>query len=487
MDISRNEELVLKHLKDSGPVEERSISIEGISEREIASAISWLGSKGLIDVSKQTSEKVLLSGEGSEFLAQGLPEEKLLSELKERGEISVDSCMKLLGAKNGKIAIAQLSKLGIKPKFGVIRLSDVDQAEREINKRKEYLKSLKSGSQLDDTGMLDHFRKRENVISVRTQTSRTVEINSKGMEYLLTHKGEDKLEELTPEIIASGAWKGRKFRSYDLNSPVERLSGASKHPMSYLIERVRQIFLSMGFREMGGNYVEYSGWNMDALFIPQDHPARDMQDTFYLKSEKEMAFQHPEIISVLKKVHERGISGYPGWQYEWSEEKARQLLLRTHTTVSTIRHLYENKAAPLAIFSVEKVFRHESVDWKHLAELHQIEGAVHSKQANVSTLKWLMRIFYESLGFKDIRFVPSYYPYTEPSIDVVVKIRGKEVELGGSGVFRPEVTKPLGLKEPVIAWGLGLERLAMIYYNLADIREIYNSDLEWLKNFRLIP
>lgn len=243
----------------------------------------------------------------------------------------------------------------------------------------------------------------------------------------------------------------------------------------------------MGFAEMQGKYVEYSGWNMDALFIPQDHPARDMQDTFYLKSDAPFEFQHPEIIEVLKKVHENGMDGYPGWQYTWSEEKARQLLLRTHTTVSTIRHLYENKEAPSAIFSVEKVFRHESVDWKHLAELHQIEGAVHSKDANVSTLKGLMRVFYQSLGFEDIKFVPSYYPYTEPSIDVTVKIRGKEVELGGSGVFRPEVTKPLGLKEPVIAWGLGLERLAMIYYNLTDIREIYNSDLDWLRNFRLIP
>lgn len=489
MDISRNEEQVLKYLesnKISGPMNERSIEISGMSDREISSAVSWLESKALIDVSKESSEKVQLGEEGEEYLKLGLPEERLLASLKDKKEISVDTCMKTLGVKAGKIAIAQLSKFGIKPKFGVIHLGQTKEAEEEIKKRRQFLKELRDGGNPSQPAILEHFKKRENVIVIKVQTNRTVEISSEGEAYLSGHVEGDKIDSLTPEIIANRSWKGKKFRSYDLNSPVEKITGVSKHPMTYLIDRVRQIFLSMGFKEMAGKYVEYSGWNMDALFIPQDHPARDMQDTFYLRSDKKFEFQHPEVIKILRKVHEEGMEGYTGWQYKWSEDKARELLLRTHTTVSTIRHLYENKEPPLAIFSVEKVFRHESVDWKHLAELHQIEGAVHSKEANVATLKWLMRVFYESLGFKDIKFIPSYYPYTEPSIDVVVKIKGKEVELGGSGVFRPEVTKPLGLKEPVIAWGLGLERLAMIYYNLSDIREIYNSDLDWLRNFKLV-
>ncbi len=155
--------------------------------------------------------------------------------------------------------------------------------------------------------------------------------------------------------------------------------------------------------------------------------------------------------------------------------------MRTHTTVNTIRYLYNNRNPPQYIFSIEKVFRHESVDWKHLSELYQIEGAVYARDANLSTLKWLLREFYSRLGFNKIRLIPSYYPYTEPSMDVVVEINGKEVELGGSGIFRPEVTGPIGLKYPVLAFGLGLERLAMIYYGLTDIRDIYNSDIEWLK------
>ncbi|EQD78876.1 phenylalanyl-tRNA synthetase, alpha chain, partial [mine drainage metagenome] len=240
-----------------------------------------------------------------------------------------------------------------------------------------------------------------------------------------------------------------------------------------------------GFTEMRGHYVEYTGWNMDALFIPQDHPARDLQDTFYLESKFKPEFEHPEILDIVSRSHERGVRSYNGWGYKFNLKEAQRLVLRTHTTVSTIRSLYENHEPPVAIFSVEKVFRHESVDWRHLAELHQVEGAVYAKDANLSTLKGLMRHFYHELGFDDLEFIPSYYPYTEPSMDVVATLDEKEIELGGSGIFRPEVTIPVGLKYPVIAWGLGLERLAMILYGLKDIREIYNSDIDWLRNFQV--
>lgn len=490
MEISRNEELVLKHLlskKESGFIEEEEISVASLSDREISSAVSWLESKGLIELRKENSSRIQITKEGMDFLDNGLPEERILDILLEKGSISVSDCMSVLGPEYGRIALAQLSRLGMKPKGGVISLQGENEASGEIKSRKEFLRKLAKGDQDLPPGMVDHFRKRENVITVRPLTTRSVRISEQGIDYLGRQTGGERIDVLTQEMLSTGSWKGKRFRAYDLNSPVERISGSSKHPLSYLTERIRRIFLSMGFREMKGRYIEFSGWNMDALFIPQDHPARDMQDTFYLKSDRSFEFEHPEIIEILRKVHQDGIDGYPGWQYSWSEEKSRELLLRTHTTVSTIRYLYENNTAPLALFSVEKVFRHESVDWKHLAELHQIEGAVRSKDANISTLKWLMRIFYESLGFTDIKFMPSYYPYTEPSIDVVVRIGGKEVELGGSGVFRPEVTRPLGIDEPVIAWGLGLERLAMLYYGLTDIRGIYNSDFDWLKSFRINP
>lgn len=467
-------------------VPENVISIEGMNAREISSAVSWLHKKNIVNIRKEEKVSYALSPEGERFLDEGLPEENAFKLAAGNGRVPLSVLMKELGKTDGKIAVAQLAKFGMKPSGGEIIIEDDGRISEEFSRRRDFLKNVKEGLQPDEK-LLEHFRKREDVIIERKQNLRFITLTEKGRNIQIQDSGPDSIGELTTELLQSGAWKNRKFRSYDLNAPVERTFSASMHPITYLINRVRRIFLDMGFTEMDGHYVEYAGWNMDALFIPQDHPAREMQDTFYLNTKEKLPFEDEEVLDILKNTHEKGIKNYTGWGYKWSPKIARELLLRTHTTVSTIRYLYHNPNPPQAAFSVEKVFRHESVDWKHLAELHQIEGTYFAKDANLSTLLWLMKEFYSRLGFKDLKFVPSYYPYTEPSLDVVVKINGKEMELGGSGVFRPEVTRPLGLKEPVVAWGLGLERLAMIYYGFEDIRDIYQSDIDWLRTFSIAP
>lgn len=464
------------------PVPENEIIPGELDGREVSSAVSWLGKKGLIEIQKEEHVSYLLTPEGERFLREGLPEERAFDLLVKENGASTSAVMDSLGPKDGKIAIAQLAKLGMKPRNGRIEVLETEPSRSVFIARKEFLASIEK-EESPDRELLDHFRKREDVILEKKHSVRLVTLTDEGRELSSTASDQEAIAEITPEILSTGSWKGKAFRRYDLNAPVERAYSSSLHPITILTEKVRKIFLEMGFTEMDGHYIEYSGWNMDALFIPQDHPARDMQDTFYLDTEKELPFEDPEILTTLKKTHEKGIPGYSGWGYSWDIEKAREPLLRTHTTVSTIRYLYHHRKSPQAAFSVEKVFRHESVDWKHLAELHQIEGTYYAKDANLSTLMWLMKEFYAKLGFTDLKFIPSYYPYTEPSLDVVVKINGKEMELGGSGVFRPEVTRPLGLKEPVVAWGLGLERLAMIYYGLDDIRQIYQSDIDWLRTF----
>ncbi len=465
-------------------ISEEKIVIEGLSEREISSAVSWLEKKGIVKISKKELVSYALSPEGERFLENGLPEENAYHIISEKGRITVSQIMKELGPKDGKIAIAQLAKFGIKPSGGEISIPDRKMVSKEFASRRKFLENVREGDNLD-IEMIEHFRKREDVIVEKKRNIRYVSLSETGRKISPANEGKDSIGELTTELLQSGQWKSRTFRRYDLNAPVERTFSATMHPITFLINKVRRIFLDMGFTEMDGHYIEYAGWNMDSLFIPQDHPAREMQDTFYIETGEEIPFEDEEVLEIFKKTHEEGIEGYSGWGYKWSPKIARELLLRTHTTVSTIRYLYHNPTPPQAAFSVEKVFRHESVDWKHLAELHQIEGTYYAKDANLSTLLWLMKEFYSRLGFTDLKFVPSYYPYTEPSLDVVVKINGKEMELGGSGVFRAEVTKPLGLKEPVVAWGLGLERLAMIYYGFEDIRDIYQSDIDWLRTFSL--
>ncbi len=488
MEVSIPEARVIKFLSSNTrpgeSVAEEMIKIEDLSGREISSAVSWLEKKRLVVIKKEEDVGYTLSPEGERFLEKGLPEENAYRIISQKGKSTISELMKELGPKDGKIAIAQLAKFGMKPSSGEITLTEDGKIKEQFSRRRKFLENVRSG-QVPDIDMLEHFRKREDVIVERKRNIRFVSLLEAGRKLSESEISTESLGEITTELLQSGNWRSKPFRRYDLNAPVERTFSATLHPITFLVNKVRRIFLDMGFTEMDGHYVEYAGWNMDSLFIPQDHPAREMQDTFYLDSDQKIPFEDEQVLDIFKKTHEEGFDGYTGWGYKWNPKVAKELLLRTHTTVSTIRYLYHNPTPPQAAFSVEKVFRHESVDWKHLAELHQIEGTYYAKDANLSTLLWLMKEFYSRLGFTDLKFVPSYYPYTEPSLDVVVKINGREMELGGSGVFRAEVTKPLGLKEPVVAWGLGLERLAMIYYGFEDIRDIYQSDIDWLRTFSL--
>lgn len=250
--------------------------------------------------------------------------------------------------------------------------------------------------------------------------------------------------------------------------------------MQALIERIRNVFLEMGFSEIEGNFVQSAGWNMDALYIPQSHPARTMQDTFYLSNPQKVEVQE-EYLDLWSKVHEHGHdTGSRGWGRKFDREEAQKGLLRTHTTVNTVRHIAENPSKPSRVFGIGRVFRQETIDRTHLPEFHQIEGIIHEENANLPMLITTLKTFYSKMGYDDVRVRPAYFPYTEPSVEVDILWRGEWLELGGAGIFRPEVTEPLGTEWPVCAWGMGLERLAMLILGLDDIRQLYQPDLEKL-------
>ena len=246
----------------------------------------------------------------------------------------------------------------------------------------------------------------------------------------------------------------------------------------------------MGFKEMTGNLVQTSFWDLDALFVPQDHPARDMQDTFYIKDPKYGKIPK-ELSKKIKSTHENGwTTGSKGWQYKWSEEEAKKLLMITHDTYLSARTLASIKKEdlPIKTFQVMKVFRNEALSWKSLFEFYQIGGIVVDPDANFKHLKGYLKTFFIKMGFKDVRIRPAHFPYTEPSaeVDVLHPKKNEWIELGGSGIFRPEVVKPLlGISVPVLAWGLGLERTIMEYYKITDIRDVYKNDLKQLKEAKM--
>ncbi len=245
----------------------------------------------------------------------------------------------------------------------------------------------------------------------------------------------------------------------------------------------------MGFKEMEGNLLQSSFWNFDALFTAQDHPVREMQDTFFLSKKYERELPDKKIIKAVKESHEKGVDRSKGWQYNWSEKEAKRIILRTHTTCLSSQTLakLDKKDIPAKFFAIGKCFRNETVDWSHGFEFNQTEGIVVSPGLNFRHLLGYLKEFFNKMGFEKIRFRPSYFPYTEPSVEIDVWHPEKKIwlELGGAGIFRPEVTIPLlGEKITVLAWGPGFDRMIMDYYEIKDLRETYKNDLTKLRKMK---
>lgn len=268
--------------------------------------------------------------------------------------------------------------------------------------------------------------------------------------------------------------------AFDISTPAQDAPIGKAHPISFLTQKIKSIFVELGFEEMEGDIIQSAFWNFDALFQPQDHPARDLADTFYIKDTASLP--SAKLVKKVKEAHEKS------WKYKWSEAEAKRKVLRTHTTALSARYLAAlPDKKPRKYFSVGKVFRNEATDFKHLTEFYQVEGIVVCEQATFCDLLGILKEFYRKLGFERIRFRPSYFPYTEPSLEVEVYFEPKKewLELGGAGIFRPEVSIPLCNRYPVLAWGLSLERPLLLLLDLDDIRTLYRNDLDFLRNARV--
>ena len=483
VDLSPNELKLLKCLKE-GPLSPHETSLKSdLGEKEVMSAASWLRSKGLVDISEESKIFLLLNDEGKKYAEQGLPERRAVEWLNQMGESLVDELP--LDDNEKKVVIGWLKR----KKFAELEKTDeglkliptgnVDETPDEnvlvILSRKPMTEE-----EIDKEGLA--LLKGRQLLSTKEEVSRIFNLTEEGQNFDITDVDENLVGELTPEMIQSGAWKDKNFQRYSADTGVEASDFATLHPLTRFTEEIRSIFLQMGFTEIEGDYVESAFWNMDVLFIPQDHPARELQDTFYLSEPASFVINDDELLEKVKAIHEDGgDTESVGWGSDWSKEAAQQALLRTHTTVGTIRYLSENPEPPIRVFSVGRVFRREALDSTHLPEFTQVEGIIVEPEANFGMLIGVLKEFYRRMGFHDVRVRPAYFPYTEPSLEVEVRFGDRWLELGGAGIFRPEVTAPFGIEHPVLAWGLGLERLAMLHLGIKDIRMLYQSDLQWLK------
>ncbi|MBN2008886.1 phenylalanine--tRNA ligase subunit alpha [candidate division KSB1 bacterium] len=475
----------------------------GIDHPMMAATLMQGEQDGWLTIKEIPREELVPSEDVAALMEQGLPERRVLPLLAEKGKIPMRDLADV--AKELDIPIHEIIKFGgprgwVEKDKGDLAITEAGRAAIDtpdadekalkfaVEKGSIYLDELANqGIDVERVKML--LNNRNAVAKIKPRTLRLTLITETGRKVL---SGDVKVVKernvLTSDDITSGEWKNIQLRQYDVTLAAEKTAPAKIHPMQKIIQLTRRAFLEMGFSEIVAPQVESAFWDFDALFQPQDHPARDMQDTFYLTRPNEAKLPADDIIERIRQTHENGwTTGSTGWGYKWNIERARQTVLRTHTTASSIRALAQDPNPPRKVFCVGKVFRNEAISYKHLPEFFQVDGIIIDEHASLATLLGTLKEFYRKMGFSKVKFKPSFFPYTEPSAEVFVYMESKQawIELGGSGVFRPEVTRPFGCNVPVLAWGLGLDRLAMMRYGFKDIRELYWSDLDRIKEVPL--
>lgn len=459
---------------------------------DISRSALWLENKGLVKIIKTPVTSYLLTDAGNAYAKNGLPERRIFDYLLKADEASA---AKIKGALNladnefeGAIGFLrrnntiEFKKIDNKSTIALNQKSDI--------KIKETEKAMESPNDKKNVNVIADLVKR-GILKKEEKNIIEIEITDLGIQVsgLAGAPGHAKLiESLTPSIIASKSWQGKKFRIFDIKSQVPLLKGGREHPLYWMVDIVKENLLSMGFRELDGDWIETTFWNMDSMFIPQNHPARDVNDTFYIVNEKGKL---PKDLKLkVKKVHETGWdTGSTGYMQEWKEEEAMKLALRSHTTALTFRTFASGISLPDKAFTIGKVFRNENPDAMHMAEFHQIEGFVADTNINMRDMIGYFTEFYKTLGITGLKFKPTYNPYTEPSLEIYAKHMGRLIEIGNSGMFRPEALRPYDIKANVIAWGLALERLASIVFDIKDIRELYgsNSSIEFARGYKYKP
>jgi phenylalanyl-tRNA synthetase alpha chain len=502
-ELRTQEQQVLSTLESLGGTAtvEQLIQACGIKDTAVMRNALTLQEKNFVAIRAKIQNIIKLTPEGEQYAKDGLPERKLiLATAKLGGTADLKQIAEKAALKQEFIQIALGWAIRKKwatynPQDNTLRIAETLLHQTIIPEGCDetflkHLQNKKEESQEDLSPELkqatDQLKKRK-LVTIEPKTTRTLQITVEGKKATIENKiSSQEITQLTPELIITGKWHNAKLQKYNIEAPVAKTWPGKKHPYLQFLDEVRAKLIQLGFQEMTGTAVETSFFNFDALFVPQDHPARETSDIYYIRDPQSTDLnQHVKALEHVKEAHENGWkTGSTGWGYKYSLEAAQRLLLRGHGTCLSARTLEEGKfEVPSKHFSIARVYRPEITDKTHLSEFNQVEGIVIDRNLNLKDLLGVLGKFaIEIAGADKIRFKPDYFPFTEPSVELSAYKEGYGwVEFGGSGIFRPEVTLPLGVKEPVIAWGLGVDRLFMMRAGIEDIRMIFSQDLGWLR------
>ncbi|CZT48002.1 probable phenylalanine-tRNA ligase beta chain [Rhynchosporium secalis] len=467
---------------------------------DVKSALDRLASRSMVTYETIDREEAVLEPEAVEIEANGSHEARVFEALREAvAGLTVSELEAVVGDRNVvKVGQGKAFKSKWISKGEGGRLVASTDSIQDVTR--EQLHVIQETRTHPDPKVITDLKKRK---LVKMQKVIAYKIH-KGPKFALEIVKEE--TDLTADMLASGAWKTAIFKPYNFKSLGADQNAGALHPLNKVRHEFRQIFFEMGFEEMPTNrYVETGFWNFDALFVPQQHPARDLQDTFYISDPKVADKPHAEneddkgdyevYWKNVQEVHQEGKYGSIGYRYPWAEDESLRLVLRTHTTAISTAMLHklasqkgpDGRPPPARYFSIDRVFRNETVDATHLAEFHQVEGVIADYGLSLGGLMEFMEIFFNKMGIEDLRFKPAYNPYTEPSMEIFSFHKGlnKLVEIGNSGMFRPEMLEAMGLPKDmrVFGWGLSLERPTMIKYKVNNIRELlgHKVDLSFIE------
>lgn len=475
----------------------------GLDEAQLRRAVELLKTRGFLEVAEEkTTPFVELTEFGKEIIESGPIESRILEAIPDSGVTQAE--LKSAGSLNPEEigpAAGLLKKLQLVDihEGGLLTLTEAGKTGAAALRKALELFGRGPGPMalLDSIGRAfveEKSRKRGKgnaIFSVKNKVERSFGLTEAGKaaQSALMMKGDagDEITALTSDMLRTGSWKGRQFRKFNLKIAPPRVNVGRKHPYRVFLDMLRRKLTSLGFREMKGSLTQPEFWNCDALYMPQFHSARDIHDVYLVREPKMCPPAAEPFLSQVAATHSNGWkTGSRGWGYEFDAEQSRRNIFRSHGTVLSARTLASKPEIPGKYFAVARCFRPDKVDATHAPDFFQVEGIVLGEDINFRTLLGLLGLFAKEIAkAKEVKYAPAYFPFTEPSVEVHMKhpVLGW-TELGGAGIFRPEVTAPLGVNVPVIAWGLGIDRMAMMALGINDIRELFTRDLNVLRRSR---
>ncbi|MBU2637940.1 MAG: phenylalanine--tRNA ligase subunit alpha [Nanoarchaeota archaeon] len=488
------ERKTLPHLKEGITLKELEKST-GLKEVEVMRALQWMENKGVLKIKQDLKEIISLDKNGENYKKNGLPEKRFLQQIIGKKEVKISEIDIPKAELNIAIGmLRQRAAIYLKKEGNELLAAATEQGVKLASKEsleELFLKKLPmdvSELKPEDKFAYDAFKKRSEIIKTDVVKERSVELTDTGKQLSKQKISDNFIDRLTTEMLRENTWKNKDFRAYDIKINVPKIFAGKKQHYRAFLDNVRRKFIALGFKEMTGPIVETDFWDMDALFMPQFHSARDIHDAYYIKDPKYGKIDEA-VMKRVKAAHENGFgTGSKGWRYKFDELRTKRLLLRTQGTACSARMLAsKNVEVPGKYFGMTRCFRYDVVDATHNCDFNQTEGIVLEDGLNFGHLKSLLKMFAEEFCQTDtVKVKPGYFPFTEPSAELFAKHPDMGwIELAGSGIFRPELTKPLGINVPVIAWGIGIDRLAMFSLGLKDIRDLFSNDLNLLRKMKV--